>query len=60
MNLSQQTDGPFMICVADVDVRLACSSVCVACRHYMRNRRDQERRDIPRRTLDRRILSRMH
>ncbi len=47
-----------MICVADTDTRLLCNSVCVACEHYMRDRRRGERRGIPRRTHDRRILAR--
>ena len=49
---------PAMICVADVDVRLACSGLCVTCPHYMIDRRRDERRDIPRRTHDRRVLNR--
>jgi hypothetical protein len=47
-----------MICVADVDERLQCNSVCAACDYYMRDRREDERRETPRRTLDRRVLSR--
>jgi hypothetical protein len=47
-----------MICVADVDTRLDCSSVCVTCSFYMRDRRQGERRDTPRRTRDRRVLAR--
>jgi hypothetical protein len=49
---------PAMICVADVDERLACSGLCVTCRHYMTDRRRAERRDVPRRTRDRRVLNR--
>ena len=47
-----------MICVADTDTRLLCNSLCVACEHYMRDRRRGERRATPRRTRDRRILAR--
>jgi hypothetical protein len=47
-----------MLCVADVDVRLACSAICVACEHYMSDRRQDERRATPRRTRDRRVLNR--
>ncbi|MGO8684216.1 MAG: hypothetical protein ACLQUT_06520 [Thermoleophilia bacterium] len=47
-----------MICVADVDLRLACGGVCVTCQHYMQDRRHDERRDKPRRTHDRRVLDR--
>jgi hypothetical protein len=47
-----------MICVADTDTRLVCNSICVACEHYMRDRRRGERRASPRRTRDRRILAR--
>jgi hypothetical protein len=47
-----------MICVADIDVRLACNAICVACSHYMPDRRRRERRDTPRRTHDRRVMNR--
>jgi hypothetical protein len=47
-----------MICVADVDTRLNCNSICVTCRFYMRERRRGERRETPRRTRDRRVLAR--
>jgi hypothetical protein len=47
-----------MICVADTDTRLVCNSICVACEHYMRDRRRGERRAAHRRTRDRRILAR--
>ena len=46
------------ICVADVDLRLACSGLCVICGHYMPDRRRAERRRTPRRTRDRRVLGR--
>jgi len=47
-----------MICVADVDTRLCCNTICVACAHFMPDRRRQERRDTPRRTRDRRVMNR--
>jgi hypothetical protein len=47
-----------MICVADVDTRLDCNSICVTCPFYMRERRRGERREMPRRTRDRRVLAR--
>jgi hypothetical protein len=28
-----------VICVADVDTRLACSTFCACCPHYVRDRR---------------------
>ena len=34
---------PALICVADVDTRLTCSSCCPMCRYYMRDRRAGER-----------------
>lgn len=49
---------PPMICVADVDTRLCCSAICVACAHFVPDRRRQERRATPRRTLDRRVMNR--
>lgn len=58
MYLRLDSRRPAMLCVADVDVRLACSSICVACEHYMSDRRQDERRATPRRTRDRRILNR--
>jgi len=48
-----------MLCVADVDTRLQCSTYCAVCVYYVRDRRIGERRDIPRRTFDRRILGRL-
>jgi hypothetical protein len=53
-----QQKNPPMICVADVDTRLACSAICVACPLFMPDRRQQERRAIPRRTRDRRVMNR--
>ena len=47
-----------MICVADVDTRLFCSTYCALCPHYVRDRRRGERRLKPRRGHDRRVLSR--
>ena len=48
-----------MLCVADVDVRLACSTYCAVCLYYVRDRRIGERRDCPRPTHDRRVLRRI-
>ena len=48
-----------MLCVAEVDTRLQCSTYCAVCVYYVRDRRIGERRDIPRRTFDRRILGRL-
>ena len=48
-----------MLCVADVDTRLQCSTYCAVCIYYVRDRRIGERRDSPRRTFDRRILGRL-
>jgi hypothetical protein len=48
-----------MLCVADVDTRLTCSTLCALCPHYVRDRREGERRMIPRRTRDRRVLGRL-
>jgi len=48
-----------MLCVADVDTRLACSTFCAVCPYYVRDRRIGERRCSPRRTYDRRILGRL-
>jgi len=47
-----------MICVADVDTRLACSAICVTCPHYMPDRRRAERRSTFRSTPDRRVMER--
>jgi len=49
---------PPVLCVADVDTRLACSTFCASCPHYVRDRRMDERRDRPRRSHERRVLSR--
>ena len=48
-----------MLCVAEVDTRLTCSTYCAVCLYYVRDRRIGERRESPRRTYDRRILSRL-
>jgi len=48
-----------MICVAEVDARLSCSTYCAVCPYYVRDRRIGERRCSPRRTHDRRILGRL-
>ena len=48
-----------MLCVAEVDVRLTCSTYCAVCPCYVRDRRDGERRWSPRRTHERRILGRL-
>jgi hypothetical protein len=48
-----------MICVAEVDTRLTCSTYCAVCLYYVRDRRIGERRRSPRRTYDRRILGRL-
>jgi hypothetical protein len=50
---------PPMICVADVDTRLTCSTYCALCPLYMRDRRQGERRSTHRRTRERRVLSRL-
>jgi hypothetical protein len=50
---------PPLICVADVDTRLACSTCCAVCAYYVRDRRVGERRTAPRRTHERRVLSRL-
>jgi hypothetical protein len=49
---------PPLICVADVDTRLTCSTYCAVCPFYLRDRRGGERRTIWRSTHDRRILNR--
>lgn len=48
-----------MLCVADVDTRLTCSTYCAVCLHYVRERRVGERRKVHRPTHDRRILGRL-
>jgi hypothetical protein len=48
-----------MICVAEVDTRLTCSTYCPVCAYYVRERRIEERRTCPRPTHDRRILGRI-
>lgn len=48
-----------MLCVADVDTRLTCSTYCAVCPHYVRDRRVGERRTVHRPTHDRRILGRL-
>ena len=48
-----------MICVADVDTRLHCSTYCALCVYYVRDRRVGERRRAPRTTPDRRVFSRL-
>jgi len=50
---------PPMICVADVDTRLTCSTTCGLCPLYVRDRRAGERRSTHRRTPDRRVLNRL-
>ena len=49
---------PPLICVADVDTRLACSTFCACCPYYVRDRRRGQRRRAPRDTRDRRVLPR--
>lgn len=48
-----------MLCVADVDTRLSCSTYCAVCVYYVRDRRVGERRGRPRRSHDRRVLGRL-
>ena len=55
---NERINRPPMICVADVDTRLICNAICVACAHFMPDRRRQERRATPRRTRDRRVMNR--
>jgi len=43
-----------MVCIADVDTRLRCSTYCAVCVCYVRDRRVGERRRAPRQTPDRR------
>jgi len=50
---------PPVLCVADVDIRLACNTYCAVCPHYVRDRRIGERRRRPRRSHDRRVLARI-
>jgi hypothetical protein len=52
-------DLPPMLCVADVDTRLSCSTYCAVCVYYVRDRRVGERRGRPRRSHDRRVLGRL-
>jgi len=59
MNPPRTTRQPPLICVADVDTRLTCSTYCAVCPYYVRDRRGGERRTTWRATHDRRILSRM-
>jgi hypothetical protein len=58
MSIRRETLQP-MICVADVDTRLRCSTFCAACVYYVRDRRVGERRTCPRPTHDRRVLGRL-
>jgi len=48
-----------MICVADVDTRLTCSTYCAVCPYYVRDRRGGERRAEWRATRDRRVFNRL-
>jgi len=50
---------PPILCVADVDTRLACNTFCAVCPHHVRDRRIDERRDRPRRSHERRVLARI-
>jgi len=50
---------PPMICVADVDTRLTCSTFCAACAYYTPDRRIAERRGEPRPTRERRVYTRL-
>ena len=50
---------PPILCVADVDTRLACNTFCAVCSHHVRDRRIDERRDRPRRSHERRVLARL-
>ena len=54
----QNIPQPALICVADVDTRLACSCYCAVCPYYLRDRRIFERRTLHRPTFDRRIYNR--
>ena len=54
----QNIPQPALICVADVDTRLACSCYCAVCPYYLRDRRIGERRTLHRRTWDRRTFNR--
>jgi len=51
--------GNPLICVADVDTRLQCSTFCACCPYYVRDRRRGQRRRIPRESHDRRIMPRI-
>ena len=57
--MNERTRLQPMLCVADVDTRLQCSTYCAVCIYYVRDRRIGERRCEPRRTFDRRILGRL-
>lgn len=48
-----------MVCTADTDTRLFCSTYCPVCVHYLPDRRKGERRRTPRATPDRRVLCRI-
>ncbi len=50
--------GSPLICVADVDTRLNCSTFCACCPHYVRDRRRGQRRRTPRESSDRRVMQR--
>lgn len=50
---------PPMICVADVDTRLTCTTFCAACAYYTPDRRIGERRGEPRPTQERRSYTRL-
>jgi len=51
--------GSPLICVADVDTRLACSTFCACCPNYVRDRRSGQRRRAARKSLDRRVMQRL-
>ncbi len=48
-----------MLCVAEVDTRLTCSTYCAVCPYYVRDRRIGERRWSRGARHDRRILGRL-
>jgi hypothetical protein len=54
-----ENQEPAMICVADVDTRLTCSTFCAACPYYVPDRRIGERRCEPRATRERRLYTRL-
>jgi bacterioferritin-associated ferredoxin len=54
----RQVVAQALICVADVDMRLSCSTFCACCPYYVRERRQDQRRRQPRASDDRRILRR--